>query len=250
MTVATSTASAHTDSDFVAVPALETAQVTLKPTHGCDGSPTIEVATKTPVEGAEAVAVEGWSTSTTPDGDATILEWTGGSLPTDQIGEFPVRFTVPDRPGDLLTFPFVQVCDNGQELAWIDGDPGAAFPAPRLLVLPPGYDAAATIEDVPADAPGRNQLAEIVDVDNPAPTAASTTAPTTTPTSAPPEETTTSVDATDTDTDTTEAALGPPADNDGGSSVAAVFGVLAAGAAVVAAVLVLRRRGAHRSARS
>jgi uncharacterized protein YcnI len=172
------TASAHTTTDVVAVAVGDDATVRLQPTHGCGGSPTVEVRIRAPFEGAVAGAVEGWTTSAEPDGDGnTVLAWTGGVLPVDDKGSFPIEFVVPGTPGDLLVFPAVQRCENGEELAWISGDPLAEFPAPRLLVLRPGEPPAATIDDVAPDAPGRDQLVEIVDVD------AATTTPTTAPTS-------------------------------------------------------------------
>jgi uncharacterized protein YcnI len=227
------TARAHTESDVIAVPTGSTAEVTLRPTHGCGDSPTTEVATRAPVEGAEAVAVPGWSHTATPDGDGTVLEWTGGSLPADQVGAFPIRFTVDDPPGELLTFPFVQVCESGEELAWIDGDPEGEFPAPRLLVLPVGSEPASTVDDVPPDAPGREQLVEIVDVDNPAAPATTTTTTATTTTS-------TTTGAQDEDRTSTPA----PADDDDGSALPMVAVAVGAAAAAVLAVLVLRRRRA------
>ena len=101
------------------------------------------------------------------DGGTTVLRWTGGSLPSDEAGEFPATFQVPDTPGVLLTFPSVQRCENGEELAWISGDPESEFPAPRLLILAAGSEPASELDDIPADAPGRNLLTEVVDVDNP-----------------------------------------------------------------------------------
>lgn len=163
-------AAAHTESDLVAVAAGEEATLTLKPTHGCGGSPTVEVAIQAPVTGAVAAEVDGWTATSTEDPEAgtTILEWKGGSLPADVEGAFPVRFTVPDAVGELLVFPAIQVCESGEELAWVDGDPEGEYPAPRILVLPPGTPSAASIDDVPPDAPGRDQLTALVDVDNPA----------------------------------------------------------------------------------
>lgn len=236
-----SPAAAHTESDLVAVPAGGTAELTLRPTHGCGDSPTVEVATRAPVDGAEAVAVPGWSESATADDDGTVLEWTGGSLPADEVGAFPIRFTVPDRPGELLTFPFVQVCETGEELAWIDGDPEGQYPAPRLLVLPAGSEPAATIADVPPDAPGREQLVEIVDVDNPD-EATSTTGPTSTTTSVL-DEPTSSTEAPDGD----DASAPSVDDDDGGSALPVVVGVLVAALAIAGAVVLLRRRGASPS---
>ena len=55
-----------------------------------------------------------------------------------------------------------------------------------MLVLPAGSEPAATIDDVPLDAPGREQLVAIVDVDNPQATPTTTSAPTTT--AAPPHD--------------------------------------------------------------
>lgn len=226
------TAGAHTESDVVAVPTGSTAEVTLRPTHGCGDSPTTEVATRAPVEGAEAVAVPGWSHTATPDGDGTVLEWTGGSLPADQVGAFPIRFTADEPPGELLTFPFVQVCESGEELAWIDGDPEGEFPAPRLLVLPAGSEPAATVDDVPPDAPGREQLVEIVDVDNPSAPATTTTTTTT--------STSTTTGAQDEDRASTTA----PADDDDGNALPMIAVAVGAAASAVLAVLVLRRRRA------
>lgn len=180
-------AAAHTDSDFVAVPAGSKATVTLKPTHGCGTAPTTKVSTRLPVAGATAVEVPGWTATVTPDDDRTVIEWTGGSLPSDQKGAFPVRFTTPEEVGALLLFPFVQECANGEELAWISGDPASDNPSPRLLVLPVGSEPAVTIDDVPADAPGRNQLTAVVDVDNP--TATTTTPASTTSSTSPSSET-------------------------------------------------------------
>jgi periplasmic copper chaperone A len=171
-------AAAHTDLDLVAVPAGSTAQVTLKPTHGCGDSPTIKVSARVPVSGATGGTVPPWTATATPDDEGrTVIEWSGGSLPADEVGTFPVTFTVPDRVGELLVFPFVQECANGDEWSWINGDPESDNPAPRVLVLPPGSAAAETIDDVPADAPGRDQLSQVVDVDNPVLAQTTTPAP-------------------------------------------------------------------------
>ncbi len=169
--VVASSASAHTDTDLVAVPAGEDTTVTFRPQHGCGDSPTIAVSVRVPVAGAAAEDVDGWSVSSTPDDQGrTVVEWTGGSLPPDQPGAFPIEFVAPDAVGELLTFPAVQTCANGEELPWISGDPASEFPAPRLLILAPGSQPAATIDDVPLDAPGRDQITAVVDVDNPAAT--------------------------------------------------------------------------------
>lgn len=241
-------AGAHTESDVVAVPATGEATVTFRPTHGCGDASTTEVSVRAPVEGATAAAVEGWVEASRPDGEGnTILEWTGGLLPTDQAGAFPITFTVPDAPGDLLTFPAVQICEDGAELAWIDGDPEGEYPAPRLLVLPPGSEPAATTGDVPADAPGRDQLTEIVDVDNPATEgdeAATTTAPPEAPTEPAAPSTT---EATDLAPSTQSAAAddGTDEDDGGGGASAVAIGAIVVGALAVTAYMVLRRRSSE-----
>jgi hypothetical protein len=133
-------------------------------------SPTIEVRLLAPVADAEAADVEGWEASAEPYGEdagKTVLTWTSGELAADETGEFPVELVVPETVDELLLFPAVQRCANGEELAWIDGDPESDHPAPRLLVLETDAEPAETIDDVPADAPGRELLTEVVDVDNP-----------------------------------------------------------------------------------
>ena len=182
-----SSASAHTDTDLVAVPAGEDTTVTFRPQHGCGDSPTIAVSVRVPVPGATAEDVDGWSVSSTQDDQGrTVVEWTGGSLPPDQPGAFPIEFVAPDAVGELLTFPAVQTCANGEELPWISGDPASEFPAPRLLILAPGSQPAATIDDVPLDAPGRDQIIAVVDVDNPGATTLPAAPPSAAPTSAAP----------------------------------------------------------------
>ena len=273
--VAPGSALAHTGADLVAVAAGDEAKVTLKPSHGCAGSPTVEVAVRAPVEGAIPGDVDGWTATGEPDGSGnTVLRWTGGSLPTDRTGAFPVTFTAPDTVGALLVFPSVQYCANGDELAWISGDPAAEFPAPRLLVLPAGSDEAETLDDVPADAPGRNQLIEVVDVDNPlAPSTtpppvttqpATTTAPATTP---PATETASSSAAPTTVVTTTEPTTEPamepattqastpeappttetpprPDDDGSGATVAVVIGATVLVVALAASGLIAWRRRA------
>lgn len=235
-------AASHTESDVVAVPAGGEATVTLAPTHGCDTAPTVEVSVRAPVAGAAATPVEGWTESAAPDGDGTVLRWTGGLLAADATGAFPVTFTAPDEPGRLLTFPAIQICEGGEELAWISGDPEADYPAPRLLVLPAGSAPAATIDDVPPDAPGREQLVEIVDVDNPGAEPEPEPAPSSSSTTAPAETTAPTTAGDD------AAAPADPApvadDEDGGSSLVIPLVVVAVLAAAGTAYMVLRKKPA------
>jgi uncharacterized protein YcnI len=171
-------ASAHTAPHGSAIAAGGDATVVLKPNHGCGDSPSTKVSTRVPVSGARGGQVNGWVVTQSEDGEGrTVIDWTGGSLPSDQTGAFPIEFTAPATPGTILTFPFVQECANGEDLAWIDGDPAGEYPAPRLLILPPGSEAATTIDDVPVGVPGRDQLVAILDVDGVASSTTSTTAP-------------------------------------------------------------------------
>jgi uncharacterized protein YcnI len=265
-----SSASAHTDTDLVAVPAGEDATVTLRPQHGCGDSPTIAVSVRVPVPNAVGEDVDGWSVSSTQDDQGrTVVDWTGGSLPTDQAGAFPIEFVAPDAVGELLTFPAVQTCANGEELPWISGDPADEFPAPRLLILPPGSQPAATIDDVPLDAPGRDQITAVIDIDNPAATtlppaptsaapaavapastvpastgppstdAATTAAPATTePATTAPASTATGDTTLGLDTSTSDADV----DDGSTSTVWIVVGVIAFIAIAVTAILAARRR--------
>jgi uncharacterized protein YcnI len=257
-------AAAHTETDFVAVPAGSTATVTFEPEHGCGDSPTIDMKVQSPVAGATAVERDGWTAASTPNADGTtVLEWSGGSQPADEAGEFQVRFPVPDAVGTLLVFPAVQTCENGEQEAWIETGANAESPAPQLLVLAAGSAPAATLDDVPADAAGRDLLAAALEGDAdddaaggaapatsavtttgaaPSTTAAATTtaaSPTTAAatTAAP---TTTAAATTTTETTTTASSTG-----DGGSSTGWIIAIVIAAVVIVAAVLVvmLRRRG-------
>jgi uncharacterized protein YcnI len=203
-------ASAHADADVIAVAAGEQVTINFRPNHGCGASATNEVAVRVPVAGATGGAVEGWDAPTaTEDGDGrTVVEWTGGSLPTEVTGAFPVTFTAPDKVGELLLFPSVQGCENGEELSWLNGDPESDNPSPRLLILAPGSPKAVSIDDVPQDAPGRELITAVIDT---APSTTTTVAPTTTA----PAETTTSTKTTVASSEGSEPA---PADSSSGGS--------------------------------
>lgn len=225
-------ASAHTEAEYAAVPAGEEITVHFAPTHGCSGSPTTAVSVRVPAPGATAGDVEGFTSSAEADGDRTILRWTGGLLPAEQEGEFPITFTVPDTVGELLLFPTVQTCEVG-EVAWIDGDPEGEHPAVRMLVLPAGSEPARDIDEVPADAPGRDLLTSIVDVDNPAgggtTVAPATTVPATTAVTTAPSVTT----AVDT---TTDAAITTSSAPDGTAAASATTAPATTDAAPTTAV--------------
>lgn len=159
-------AEAHADADLVAVAAGDDAVVTLRPNHGCGDSPTIEVRIRAPFADAIPGDVDGWTATVEPlDDGYSVLTWTGGELPTDQIGAFPVEFVVPDAAGRVITFPAIQTCANGEELAWIGGDPLGQYPVPRLLILAEGAEPVDTIDDLAADVAGRELLEANLDGD-------------------------------------------------------------------------------------
>jgi uncharacterized protein YcnI len=261
--------SAHTEASAVAVAARSDATVTFEAEHGCGDSPTVGVRIQAPVPDARAGAVDGWTATATPDGAGnTVLEWTGGSVPADEEGAFPVELTVPDAVGSLLAFPAVQRCENGEELAWIGVTPGDEYPAPQVLVLAAGSEPAATLDDVPADAPGRDllvALTEGVSADDAVAAPATTTPVTATPTTAAPATTlapgpTTAPATTDaamtTAPDTSapastvpETTAPAPTTTDGGdgggSSAGVVIGLIIAVAVIgaIGGVVYARRRG-------
>jgi uncharacterized protein YcnI len=56
---------------------------------------------------------------------------------TGEFDEFGLSFQIPEdaAEGDELLFPTVQVYDDGEERDWVDPDPEAESPAPRVTVI-------------------------------------------------------------------------------------------------------------------
>jgi periplasmic copper chaperone A len=67
-------------------------------------------------------------------------------IAADGYDEFGMSFQVPEdaQPGDEILFPAVQVYSNGEEVRWIDPDPEAESPAPRIVVVAPEEEEAAS----------------------------------------------------------------------------------------------------------
>jgi uncharacterized protein YcnI len=198
--LAAAPAAAHIHTDPAEAEAGSTTTVAFEIEHGCEGSPTVDVAIEIPV-GVNDVTAEplpGWSASV----ESGIARWTGGPLPDDSPGLFPLRMTLPAEAGPLA-FPLVQRCERGS-LDWIEetveGQPEPEHPAPILLLTaaPPGSTTAST--------------------------SSTTTTPTTTTTTTAP--TTTSAPAGE--------ATGPVEGEDGddGSALPYVLGGLAAAAVI------------------
>jgi uncharacterized protein YcnI len=104
--------------------------------HGCEGSPTIEVAIQTPPGSFDVAPVDkpGW-TATVDAADPPVVTFTGGRLADDVADTFAVELVTPDAAGTDALFPTVQVCEVG-ELAWIETEAGGDSPAPRVRLLP------------------------------------------------------------------------------------------------------------------
>lgn len=107
--------------------------VTFSFTHGCEQSPTTSLRIQLPAN-ASAVTPQdppGW-TSRVADGE---LVWTGGSIPSGAPGLFTAAMTIAGAAGDVVYFPTIQGCPDGEE-PWIDKTPdaGADQAAPRITL--------------------------------------------------------------------------------------------------------------------
>jgi uncharacterized protein YcnI len=87
-----------------------------------------------PIASVDPQVLPGWTSTTktthlatpitTDDGTVTDVvsevDWTGGTIPPNQFGEFPVLAMGLPTGTDSLTFKVLQDYDNGQEVAWIE----------------------------------------------------------------------------------------------------------------------------------
>lgn len=123
--------------------------------HGCDGSPTVELAVQIPagVVSVKPEQVPGWEVETVrgeldepheghgqtvTEGVVEVIWRTiEDPLPDDQFRDFGLSVRMPDRPGETLYFPAVQVCEEG-EIRWIqipqEGQDEPDEPAPAVLL--------------------------------------------------------------------------------------------------------------------
>ncbi len=76
---------------------------------------------------------------------ATVT-WSGGRIEPGEFVEFGVSFRVPETPGEGLLFPSIQTYSGGEIVRWIDPDPEADTPAPRVTVLPRAEEEEAAAE--------------------------------------------------------------------------------------------------------
>ncbi len=157
---------AHVSATPDEAPAGATAYEQFKVGHGCEGSPTTKVTIFIP-DGVVSVKPEvepGWTLETkvgaiTPfdnhgetvsEGVKEITFTAEAPLPDDQMTLFGVSMKMPDKAGETMWFPVVQVCEKG-ETRWIDipveGQEEPEHPAPGIKLTAAGaeeHDAAPT----------------------------------------------------------------------------------------------------------
>jgi uncharacterized protein YcnI len=87
------------------------------------------------------------------------VTWTcDPAIPADGFDEFGISFQIPEdaAEGDEILFPATQTYSSGEVVEWIDPDPEAESPAPRITVVAPAE------EEEEAAAPTTTEEAEPV----------------------------------------------------------------------------------------
>lgn len=148
-------ASAHVSPDPSEAPAGGYATIEFQVPHGCEGSATTGVAIQVP-DGITSVTPEtvpGWEVTTRMEqldqplddghgGQITErtaeVTWTGGPIPDDRYQTFGLSVKLPDgQPGDVVAFPTIQSCEQGQT-DWISlrepGEDEPDHPAPAVTL--------------------------------------------------------------------------------------------------------------------
>jgi periplasmic copper chaperone A len=141
--------------------------------HGCDGSPTTEVAiqmpeqilavtpTRNPLWDVEKVMEELDEPVTDAHGNeitervSQVVYSAKTPLPDGYRDAFELSLKVPDAEGETLVFPVVQTCEEG-EAAWVEtsadgSDDELDFPAPTLTVLPAEGDGHGSADTAASD---------------------------------------------------------------------------------------------------
>jgi uncharacterized protein YcnI len=99
--------------------------------HGCEGSPTTQIAISLPESIADATPTvnPSWTISKVKDGDRTtqVVYTAITPLAADQRDTFALSLALAGEPGDVLEFPTLQTCEVG-ETNWA----GAEVPAVTL----------------------------------------------------------------------------------------------------------------------
>lgn len=187
-------ASAHVTATPSSAAAGSSTVVTFSVGHGCEGSPTTKIeiqvpesvlsvtATRNPYYDVESTIEKLDDPVTDSHGNevtertATIAYTATTPLPDGQRDTFQLSFTVPDAEGEVLAFPTIQTCEEG-ETAWTEV-PAAGQdahelenPAPSFEILPAtGEDdhgaAADDAADDSADEPAAVEAADSEDGDS------------------------------------------------------------------------------------
>jgi uncharacterized protein YcnI len=180
-----SPALAHIGTSEDEVAAGSTTALGLTVGHGCEDSPTTQVAFQIPegVNNAQPFAHAGWTVESEPEtlsppvtsshGEevterTAVITFTaapGNALPHDVRDTFTINFTAPDTPGETLWFKTIQTCEAGEN-AWIEEWDGEGEEpenlAPSVVVgeatTEGGHEETAT-ETTEADAPDEEATA-------------------------------------------------------------------------------------------
>ena len=141
--------------------------------HGCDGSPTTEVAIQMPEEILSVTPTRNplWEVRTVvqqldePVADAhgnevtervaQVVYTAREPLPEGYRDAFELSLQLPDAAGETLAFPVVQTCEQG-ETAWVetaaDGDTEELeAPAPTVTLLAAGDTAEGSTQESPVE---------------------------------------------------------------------------------------------------
>ena len=127
-----SPAFAHVTLDVKEAPALSYVRLAIRVPHGCEGAATTALRLQVP-EGVTAVKAQpkpGWTLTLAADEAAPKghdssppvheITWRGGPLPDAFYEEFLIRVRLPDGAGGTVWFPFVQECEGGKTVRWIE----------------------------------------------------------------------------------------------------------------------------------
>lgn len=135
---------AHATLETAEAPAGSYYKAVVRIGHGCDGSATRDVRVKVPdgMVSVKPMPKPGWEVSTTVGPLAvpfqshgktitegvTEVRWTGGTLLDAHYDEFVFRGQLPDKPGETLYVPVVQICEKGEH-RWIEIPASGQSPA-------------------------------------------------------------------------------------------------------------------------
>ncbi len=153
-------ASAHVEADATSTAANSYTTATFSVPHGCDGSPTTKLVFQVPesvievtptvnpnwtiTKATEPYTAPSSSTASDEESEAgaervTSITYTAKTpLPADERDTFALSFALPDgKPGDRVSFPVVQTCEQGSvdwDQAQESGKAEPEHPAPSIVL--------------------------------------------------------------------------------------------------------------------